>query len=110
MTEVDVEEVRKRLGAVIEAMRAQELFDLPCPADSAFESMGAFGMNTMTFAHWLRWVFVAKVQEALDQGGPWPKSSSVAVIAAREGDTDPRIAALVQSLAAFDALFEEPSG
>ncbi len=106
---VEPEEVRRRFAKVIEAMRAAGVWDIERPADSAFENMGAFGMKTMAFAQWLRWVFVPRVEEALTQNGPWPSGSAVSLQATREGDTDPVVASLVESLSDFDELFEEPS-
>jgi uncharacterized protein YqcC (DUF446 family) len=67
--------------------------------------MGAFGINTMPFTDWLRWVFVSRVEALIESNGPWPTSSSVAAQAAREGDTDPVVQALVPVLSQFDALF-----
>lgn len=99
------QKVRKRLDEVITAMHAQSIWDLPRPDDSAFENMGAFGTNTMAFDAWLRWVFVPNVERLIESDGPWPPSSSVAVQAVREGDTDHHIAALVPALSKFDELF-----
>jgi uncharacterized protein YqcC (DUF446 family) len=104
----DAASVRARLDAVVAAMRESGAWDAPQPERAAFENMGAFGMRTMAFAQWLRWVFVPRVEETLAAGGPWPSQSMVAVQAMREGDTDPAIAALVDSLSAFDALFSRP--
>jgi uncharacterized protein YqcC (DUF446 family) len=103
---IDPTHVRARLDDVIAAMKESGAWEIERPADEAFQDMGAFGMNTMAFAQWLRWVFVPAIESRLADGGPWPGSSSVAAQAAREGDTDPMIAALVESLDAFDALFD----
>jgi dTDP-4-dehydrorhamnose 3,5-epimerase len=86
-------------------MREVELWDIPRPADEAFEDMGPFGQNTMAFAQWLRWVFVPRVEALIAAGGPWPSSSQVHVVAMREGDTDAALASLVEPLSRFDALF-----
>ena len=104
----EVSEVRARLDAVTAAMRAGGAWDVGRPDDAAFTDMGAFGMNTMAFEQWLRFVFVPNVEALIAAGGPWPDGSAVAVIAAREGDADPVIASLVEALAAFDALFAVP--
>ena len=102
---IDPALVRARLDDVIAAMRASGAWEIERPAADAFDDMGAFGMRTMAFAQWLRFVFVPAIESRLASDGPWPGSSSVAAQAAREGDTDPAIAALVEPLAAFDALF-----
>jgi uncharacterized protein YqcC (DUF446 family) len=106
MGKVDAKRVRSRLDKVIEEMKNQSIWDVPRPDDSAFVEMGAFGMNTMAFSQWLRWVFIPNVERMILAGGPWPHGSSVAVQAAREGDTDPSIAALVSPLSHFDDLFD----
>src|SRR5688572_13298933 len=98
-------DVRTRLNAVIEAMKREKVWDVERPPETAFVDMGAFGMNTMAFEQWLRWVFVPNVERLLASGGSWPNGSAVAVQAVREGDTDPAIAALVPELSSFDELF-----
>lgn len=102
---IDPERVREHLDAVVGAMRASGLWDVPRPDDESFVDMGAFGSRTMSFDQWLRWVFVPQVEQAIAQGGPWPSRSQVAVKAVREADTDPSLGALISPLAAFDALF-----
>jgi len=102
---IRADEVRARLDAVVAAMKSGGVWDVERPPPAAFADMGAFGMRTMAFVQWLRWVFVPNVEALLATGGPWPKGSAVAVQATREGDTDPQIAALVPALSAFDDLF-----
>jgi len=86
-------------------MKKADLWEIARPKDEAFTDMGAFGQRTMSFAQWLRWVFVPNVEGLVASRGPWPTSSSVAVMATREGDTDPGIQSLVASLSNFDRLF-----
>lgn len=102
---VDPKDVRSKLDAVIAAMKETGAWDVERPGDAAFDDMGAFGMNTMAFEQWLRWVFVPNVENAIAAGGPWPRSSQVAVQATREGDGNPPVAELVPALSAFDDLF-----
>lgn len=97
--------VRARLDAVIDAMKVAGIWELERPADEAFVDMGAFGARTMSFAQWLRWVFVPQVERAIAGGGPWPARSQVAVKAAREADGDLQLDGLIAPLAAFDRLF-----
>jgi uncharacterized protein YqcC (DUF446 family) len=87
-------------------MQANGVWDVARPPDEAFENMGAFGMRTMAFVAWLRWVFLPNVEALIASNGPWPGGSQVAVQAMREGDTDPDVRALVESLSNFDQLFE----
>ena len=103
---IDAKQVRARLDAVIAAMQASGAWDVERPADAAFDDMGAFGMTTMAFEQWLRYVFVPAVEALVASNGPWPGGSSVAAHAAREGDGNPAIAELVAALSAFDDLFD----
>jgi uncharacterized protein YqcC (DUF446 family) len=105
MAKVDEAMVRGCLARVIREMKSQGLWNIERPAAEAFVDMGAFGMKTMAFAQWLRWMFVPNVERLLVVGGPWPHSSSVAVQAMREGDPDEHLAALVPALDEFDQLF-----
>lgn len=98
-------EVRALLDDVVAAMRDHRVWEVPAPASEDLVDMGAFGMRTMAFAQWLRWVFVPNVERLIATDGPWPSSSQVAAQATREGDTDEAIAALVPALRAFDAAF-----
>lgn len=107
MPRVEYEEVRARLDAVIEAMKHAGVWDVEEPSGAAYGDMGPFGMNTMAFVQWLRWVFVPNVEALIEKQGPWPRSSSVSVQAAREGDTDPAVDSLVDALSRFDDLFGE---
>jgi uncharacterized protein YqcC (DUF446 family) len=99
------QDVERSLQQVILAMKSANLWDIARPKDEAFVDMGAFGQRTMAFAQWLRWVFVPNVERLVASQGPWPSGSSVAVIATREGDTDPAVHSLVESLSDFDDLF-----
>jgi uncharacterized protein YqcC (DUF446 family) len=101
----DAQEVQRSLERVILAMKDAGLWEISRPEEEAFNDMGAFGQRTMAFAQWLRWVFVPNVEGLVASQGPWPKGSSVAVMAMREGDTDPGIHSLVASLSDFDSLF-----
>lgn len=99
--------MRRRLDAVVAAMKANGSWDVVRPADGAFADMGAFGTKTMAFEQWLRWVFVPNVEALIASDGPWPASSSVAVQAARESgwggyDQGNEVG---EPLRAFDALF-----
>src|SRR5262249_25774256 len=66
----------------------------------------AFGMDTMTFAQWLQFVFLPRVREAA-AANQFPASSSVGAQAVREFDGDPQADDLVTLLAEFDSLFDQ---
>jgi uncharacterized protein YqcC (DUF446 family) len=101
----DAHSVGERLAAVVKSMKDAGVWEIPRPPNAAFENMGAFGMNTMPFTDWLRWVFVPNVEGLIASKGPWPGSSQVSAQAAREGDTDDVVRSLVPALTAFDELF-----
>jgi uncharacterized protein YqcC (DUF446 family) len=105
-SKIDPQAVHRALQQVILAMKDADLWDIARPKDEAFTDMGAFGQRTMSFAQWLRWVFVPNVERLVASQGPWPKGSSVGAMAIREGDTDPGIHSLHASLSDFDSLFE----
>jgi uncharacterized protein YqcC (DUF446 family)/Tfp pilus assembly protein PilF len=105
----DSKTIREHLDAVVTAMKESGAWNIEPPKDGALVDMGPFGMKTMAFEQWLRYVFVPSVEERLASNGPWPTSSSVAAQATREGDTNPVVASLVDALHAFDALFEPPA-
>jgi uncharacterized protein YqcC (DUF446 family) len=102
---LDTSQVRAKLDEVITELKRKGLWDISRPSDDKFENMGPFGMNTMPFSDWLRWVFVPRVESLIETDGPWPTGSSVATQAMREGDTDPDIKELVPVLSRFDELF-----
>jgi uncharacterized protein YqcC (DUF446 family) len=104
-SKMDPQDVERSLQQVILAMQNANLWDIARPKDEAFVDMGAFGQRTMAFAQWLRWVFVPNVERLVASQGPWPRGSSVAAMATREGDTDPAVQSLVKPLSDFDALF-----
>jgi uncharacterized protein YqcC (DUF446 family) len=79
----------------------------PLPPE-AFDHMGPFGMNTMTFAQWLQFVLIPRVREVIATQGRFPSSSQVGVYAIRELDGDQDAERLVTLLCEFDTLFEHP--
>jgi uncharacterized protein YqcC (DUF446 family) len=101
----DARQVSERLAAIVQSMKDASVWETQRPPASAFENMGAFGINTMPFTDWLRWVFVPNVERLITADGPWPTSSQVSAQAAREGDTDEVVHSLVPALSAFDQLF-----
>lgn len=103
----DARSVSERLAAVVQKMKDAGVWETQRPPDAAFENMGAFGINTMPFTDWLRWMFVPNVERLIASDGPWPTSSQVSAQAAREGDTDEVVNSLVPALSAFDQLFSK---
>lgn len=108
MGRIDRRKVRARLDDVIAAMKGGGAWEVPCPAKEAFVDMGAFGMRTMAFEQWLRWVFVPSIEGRWAQDGPWPDDSQVGVHAVRETDGNDVLQPLVTALMRFDELFQKP--
>lgn len=78
---------------------------LPKPSEAQIETGGAFGLGSMAFAQWLKFVFLPNAHLRLDDDS-LPSTSSVATMAAREFG-DPAADALVTLLSEFDKAVEE---
>ncbi len=78
--------------------------DEPLPAEDYRFSL-AFGMDTMSFAQWLQFIFIPRVRAIIEERGEFPARSMVGAQAARELNTDPQAARLVSLLSEFDGLF-----
>lgn len=98
-------EIRQGYDAIVAEMKRIGFWDIVEPTPDAYENMGAFGMNTMAFAQWLRYVFIPTIGERLESGGPWPSSSMVGAHAIREFDGQHETGNLVTLLIQFDSLF-----
>lgn len=75
----------------------------PLP-DEAFEDMGAFGSNTMSFEHWLQFVLIPRIREIIDDHGNFPVGSYVASYAIRYFDGDSQADTLLNILHQLDEL------
>jgi len=103
-----VESVAEALDAVETEMRANGLWDVAQPSPEEFAAAGAFGIPTITFTQWLRWVFVPRVHEVIEGTAEVPPASSVGAHAAREWGFSPTnfdTSRLETLLDEFDALF-----
>lgn len=98
-------EIQQGYDAIVAEMKRIGFWDIVEPTPDAYENMGAFGMNTMAFAQWLRYIFIPTIGERLASGGPWPSSSSVGAHAIREFDGQHETGDLVTLLIRFDDLF-----
>jgi len=58
------------------------------PSDEAFENMGAFGANTMSFEQWLQFVLIPRIREIIEMKSDLPASSHLATYAVRYFDGD----------------------
>lgn len=97
-------EVQRALDSIVSEMKAVGLWDdRPLPQE-ALDFRQAFAADTMSFAQWLQFVFVPRVQALVQAGGPFPSGSAVAVRAVKEFDGQ-GLTELEARLREFDALF-----
>lgn len=97
--------IRAKYAEVLAEMKVLGLWDIPKPSPEDFQDMGAFGMNTMAFEQWLRYVLCERIEECLKSDGPWPSQSMVGTHAVREFDGRDEYSRLTTMLCEFDALF-----
>jgi uncharacterized protein YqcC (DUF446 family) len=57
-------------------------------ADEAYQDMGAFGSNTMSFENWLQFVLLPRIREIASEHEDFPPSSHLASYAIRYFDGD----------------------
>ncbi|RLT88686.1 MULTISPECIES: YqcC family protein [unclassified Ketobacter] len=62
-------------------MREMGLWEPQSPPASAFDSQVPFCYDTMNFAQWLQWVFIARFRAILEGGHPLPQNCDVAPMA-----------------------------
>jgi uncharacterized protein YqcC (DUF446 family) len=106
MATIDPAHVRARLDALVTALKASGAWEVAQPSAEALADAGPFGMHTLAFEQWLRYVFVPNVEALIASNGPWPANSDVAAHATREWDGHPDPDAMLHALRELDALFE----
>ncbi len=75
--------------------------DLP---EEAFEDMGAFGSNTMSFEQWLQFVLIPRIREIIQEQSDFPPGSNLASYAIRYFDGDYEADPLREILYQLDQL------
>lgn len=98
-----------QLTAALDAIEAEldRLYPmLPEPSPDDIANGGPFGMATMAFPQWLRFVFAPIARQRIAERD-LPASSSLAAHAVREFDGQPEATALIDLLAVFDGLVED---
>lgn len=86
-------------------LRTADLWQADVPSPAAMASRTPFCADTLTFAQWLQFIFVPRMRELIEAGGPLPGASAIAVMAEVKLDTDQADQArIVAALADFDAL------
>ena len=77
--------------------------DTPLP-EAAFDNMGAFGSNTMTFEQWIQFVLLVSISDIIQQSEDFPDESQVGTYAVRTLDGDTEAGLLIQLLQELDDL------
>ncbi|CBV41681.1 YqcC family protein [Halomonas elongata] len=72
------EELDSALRELESTMRAANLWRLERPEPAAFDSAQPFCVDTMSLPQWLRFVFIARLDELVAAEGPMPASCDVA--------------------------------
>ena len=75
--------------------------------DEAFENMGAFGSNTMSFENWIQFVLIPRIREIVEQKDDFPAGSHLAPYAIRYFDGDYDADPLRELLYQLDQLINE---
>jgi uncharacterized protein YqcC (DUF446 family) len=104
-----LESVAEALAVVEAEMRRIGLWDVAEPSPEELAEAGAFGIPTMSFGQWLRWVYVPAVRAAVAGERALPAASHVAAQAVREWGWGLEPGAndrLIELLTEFDGLFE----
>jgi len=98
--------VKQRIDEIeAEMKRIGYWSDEPLPPE-AYNFHRAFAMDTMAFSQWLQFVFVPRVQELVESGGPFPGRSQVGAQAVREFDGADEANPLIGLLGEFDRYIE----
>ena len=74
-------------------------------APEQYNFRAAFGMDSMSFAQWLQFIFIPTVRGAAGQN-KFPVSSNVAAKAVREFEGYTETSQLITLLSEFDSLFQ----
>lgn len=86
-----------------QALKQCHLWRSEPPAPEAFLSTQPFCVDTMSFAEWLQWVFVARLRALLEAQRPLPQGSQVAPLAAELWKGQPEALHLCPVLEKIDA-------
>ncbi|MGN8158959.1 YqcC family protein [Salinisphaera sp. RV14] len=91
--------------ALEQAMRDGQLWHDEVPAPAAMASRTPFCADTLAFTQWLQFIFVPRMRELIEAGGPLPAASGIAVMAeAKLTGASPAERRVIKVLAAFDRL------
>lgn len=104
-------ELASLLLAVTNELHAMELWQEQKPAPEALASVEPFAVDQLSFAQWLQFIFLPRMNQLIETQSPLPLSCSIAPMAVESLKADGRdfadCAALVAHLAAIDQLLTE---
>lgn len=85
----DAADVYQRAAAIVAQLQETMMDAGMWPGDKPageIEVKGAFGAENMSFAQWLAWVLIPRVEAIVEERGAFPSESNVAAYAVRELD------------------------
>ena len=101
-------QVADLLLALESELRRQGLWEAEPPAPERLASSVPFCHDTLELQQWLQWVFVPRMGELVEQGGPLPGGSGIAPIAEYVfGQMAAETDELVRLLAEFDRVLTQ---
>lgn len=93
--------------ALEQAMRGGGLWHAETPSPAAMASRTPFCADTLEFTQWLQFIFVPRMRDLIEAGGPLPNASGIAVMAeAKLVQGSAAEQRVIEVLAAFDRLVE----
>ena len=100
------------LTAVTNELHTMGLWQEQKPAPEALASAEPFAVDQLSFAQWLQFIFIPRMNQLIETESPLPQSCSIAPMAEQSFKVDDRIdfadsAALVAHLTAIDQLLTE---
>ncbi len=107
---MDIYQLATRKADEIEAelKRLARWSQNPLP-EEAYEDMGAFGSNTMSFENWLQFVLIPRLREIVEEKSDFPAGSHLAPYAIRYFDGDYDADPLRELLYQLDQLINNQS-
>ncbi|MBO1520602.1 YqcC family protein [Oceanisphaera pacifica] len=70
-------DAQRCLSAIVDELKALSWWQTEPPSAAALSSSQPFCIDTLTFAQWLQFVLIARLQAMLESGAPLPQQISV---------------------------------
>ncbi|WP_394561645.1 YqcC family protein [Aquipseudomonas alcaligenes] len=86
-------------------LRVLDMWSVEAPSAEALASQQPFCIDTLDFEAWLQWLFLPRMKQLLESGGPLPAASGIRPLAEeRYKGRDAEVGALLGALGEFDRL------